>query len=165
MTDNPSVFPGSGGTYLRARPFRGSKGEIMSDRSTNDALRDIEKQLARLVEIQEELLKVHGPKVNTILHKMEPKPRKKRTIVKYTPDFTVFWKNFPTRNGQKVGKFKAFTEWRALGLDHDTELRERIMTALNGQVNRAIASKGKGEFYSPFPDAERWLRDRKWEDD
>lgn len=70
----------------------------------------------------------------------------------YTRTFEAFWLTYPKRNGKRDGKFEASVEFsKALRLVD----AETLMTAV-----RAYAARR-----DPLPpDAERWLKHRRWED-
>lgn len=84
----------------------------------------------------------------------EPKatPRAKGSRHAYTAEFEAFWAVYPTRRGKKEGKYPASQQWaKALKLVP----AEVLMSAV-----KAYAASC-GDFP---PDAERWLRGRRWED-
>lgn len=67
--------------------------------------------------------------------------------------FERFWSVYPPRDGKRLGKAKAEGYWSKMTeAEHD----EAIIGA--GHLAAAIAAGGK---FGP-PDAERWLRDRRW---
>ena len=66
-----------------------------------------------------------------------------------------FWHTYPPRDGKRIGKSKAAERWAKLS---DADRQAAIIGA--GHLAAAIAAGGK---FGP-PDAERWLRDRKWAD-
>lgn len=68
--------------------------------------------------------------------------------------FEEFWKAWPRRNGKKLYRAKAETQWRKLSL---TDRRE----AYRGAVNYAKASEAGA---AGAMDAFRWLRDKCWPD-
>jgi hypothetical protein len=81
----------------------------------------------------------------------------------FDPFFETFWEEYPSRQGQKRGKRKAFKEWKALKPDQD--LRGKILSALKIQKQNYIDCKKHGEFVPEFQDPERWLKNRRWEDE
>jgi len=66
-----------------------------------------------------------------------------------------FWPAYPKTNGRKPEKAKALQRWRKLSVQDRRD-------ALRGAINRAKHVEATGE--QP-PYAQRYLRDRKWEDD
>lgn len=69
--------------------------------------------------------------------------------------FDVFWLAYPPRDGKRVGRAKAEGYWRRLNPS------EQVAAMVGARhLASAIAAGGK---FGP-PDAERWLRDRKWPD-
>lgn len=77
----------------------------------------------------------------------------------------TFWQEYrkaaAIENRRPGSKQKAFHQWKKLSLPMRTE----ALAALILQWQAARAFKAAGEFYPAFPDAERWLRDRRWEDE
>lgn len=69
--------------------------------------------------------------------------------------FERFWASYPPRDGKQLGKTKAEGYWSKMT---EAEHEAAIVGARN--LAHAIAAGGK---FGP-PDAERWLRDRKWPD-
>jgi hypothetical protein len=84
---------------------------------------------------------------------------KHMTLVPYLPSpsvsdsFEAFWLGYPPRSGKRIGKAKAEGYWRKLT---DAE-RDAAMIGARHLAD-AIAAGGK---FGP-PDADRWLRDRRW---
>jgi hypothetical protein len=78
-------------------------------------------------------------------------------------DFEIFWKNYPPRNGRKAEKKSAIIEWKKL--NPDKNLQSRILQALQKQVFHYQDCKKHDEFCAEFPDAHRWLKHRRWEDE
>jgi len=76
-------------------------------------------------------------------------------MAKYTEVFEMFWRQYPFRihdNGKKVkiGKWEAFEQWRRLNED---DRNSALMAIIKMQDDKYI------------PDACRWLRRRRWEDE
>lgn len=69
------------------------------------------------------------------------------------PNFEPFWSSYPPRDGKRLNRAKAEGYWRKLT---DAERDAAVLGARN--LARAIEAGGK---FGP-PDADRWLRDRKW---
>jgi len=78
-------------------------------------------------------------------------------------DFEIFWKNYPPRNGRKAEKKQALVEWKKL--HPDKNLQSRILLSLQKQVSHYQDCKKHDEFCSEFPDAHRWIKNRRWEDE
>lgn len=68
--------------------------------------------------------------------------------------FDDFWTAYPQRNGKRVGKAKALDRWKKL--DYDTKA-----AAFRGVKNYRAACDAQLQIAK---DAERWLRDRCWDD-
>ena len=81
----------------------------------------------------------------------------------YSLDFLSFWNEYPTRNGKKVLKKAAFQEWQTL--KPTPELQAAIAAALKQQKENFEMVRGRGDFAPEFPDACRWLKNRRWEDE
>lgn len=72
-----------------------------------------------------------------------------------------FWKSYPLRNGTRGSKKKALDQWKSL----TPEQRKKAMEALEAQKLHYEKTKASGGFVAEFPDAWRWLRDRRYEDE
>lgn len=73
----------------------------------------------------------------------------------YHDKFESFWKSYPSRQGKKNGKKKAFEKWWAIVRDKDITpdfLEERIL----------LLSSSYGDYP---PDAAKWLNGSQWEDE
>lgn len=104
---------------------------------------------------------IHGDKGDT---QMSPKPslepRTNLELLRSTASqtdndgFEEFWKHYPKRNGKKIGKDQAHSDWRRL---NNTERRE----AMVGVVHyRAACDSGT----TLAKDAFRWLRGKTFRD-
>jgi hypothetical protein len=89
--------------------------------------------------------------------------KKNKYIPSYTEDFLLFWNLYPQRNGHKPGKKDAFDEWQKLG--PPTDLQTEIMCSLNSQIKYFDDCRSHDEFCPEFPDACRWIKKRRWEDE
>lgn len=74
---------------------------------------------------------------------------------KFSPEFVSAWKLYPSREGYKVGKLPAYTEWKKLGLDRDSELRERVIGCIYSLIRSGTIPK----------DMHRWLKAEPWHDE
>jgi len=72
-----------------------------------------------------------------------------------------FWPLYPRRNGKKAGRKKAREEWDKL----TSEEKDKAVTAIPYQVGHYDACKAIKVFVAEFPDAHRWLRDRRFNDE
>ncbi|MEW4564244.1 hypothetical protein AB1K70_17025 [Bremerella sp. JC770] len=79
--------------------------------------------------------------------KRNPKQQKKSD---YPDGFDAFWKAYPPRNGRKLEKRKALTEWKKLSQE-----------ARRNATRAAAIYAEESDF---IKDAFRWLRDRSFED-
>jgi hypothetical protein len=75
--------------------------------------------------------------------------------------FNAFWESYPKRNGKKSGKKQALEQWRRL----TGEEKREAETAISKQIEHRSRCLVAGVFCPEFPDAFRWLRDRKFEDE
>ena len=81
-----------------------------------------------------------------------PEKRREENINTYTDDFELFWKLY----SKPVGKVNAFKEWNKL--KPNAELIKLITEKAKAQVIAIPETKFR-------KDAERWIRDRRWEDE
>lgn len=82
----------------------------------------------------------------------QQKRREEKRSNTYTSDFELFWKAY----SKFVGKSVAFKEWNKL--NPDSELIKIIVEKAKAQAIAIPESKYR-------KDAERWIRDRRWEDE
>lgn len=75
--------------------------------------------------------------------------------------FSRFWETYPKRNGRKAGKAKAEKVWKSLKLED----QDKALEALTAQLDNFRKCRQQGVFVAEFPDAFRWLRDRRFEDE
>jgi uncharacterized protein YdaU (DUF1376 family) len=78
--------------------------------------------------------------------------RREENINTYTQEFELFWKMY----SKPVGKVNAFKEWNKL--KPSAELIKKITEKAKAQAAAIPESKFR-------KDAERWIRDRRWEDE
>ena len=81
--------------------------------------------------------------------------RMKRNI--YTPNYEVFWKEYPKKSSSKKA---AFDQWNKLNGNRPTI--ETIIEAIKKQIEWR-RNAPPGEFRPEWKDAERWLKNRMWE--
>lgn len=77
--------------------------------------------------------------------------------------FAQLWDTWPTGLGEKGSRKNAENVF--LKLKPDDELFHTIITSRNSQALSKSQAKALGEFASPFQHVERWLRNRRWEDE
>lgn len=75
--------------------------------------------------------------------------------------FLNYWEEYPKRNNKKIGRKEAYNEWKKLS----KEEQEKALEAIKMQVEHYNECKKTGQFVAEFPDAHRWLKNRRWEDD
>lgn len=73
--------------------------------------------------------------------------------------FEEFWKSYPI----KVGKKKALFEWKKLRPDE--QLITKIMKSINAQIDYKVREERKGSFVPRLPDAERWIKHERYNDE
>lgn len=76
--------------------------------------------------------------------------------------FSRFWKAYPARNGHKALKRDAQKAWRDNGLEPRAD---EVIVALERQKAHREECVRAGAFAAEFPDAVRWIRKRRWEDE
>jgi len=84
---------------------------------------------------------------------------KERERENYSPEFQEFWKLYPSRNGKKTGKREAFEEYNKALKKTDPKT---ISSAVVAQSKTNDWKKENGSF---VPDAFRWLKKGRWEDE
>ena len=73
--------------------------------------------------------------------------------------FEEFWLKYPI----KVGKKKAMFEWKRLRPDES--LVSKIMKSINAQLEYKVREERKGSFVPRLPDAERWIKHERYNDE
>jgi len=73
--------------------------------------------------------------------------------------FQDFWLKYPI----KVGKKKALFEWKRLRPDES--LVNKIMKSINAQLEYKVREERKGSFVPRLPDAERWIKHERYNDE
>ncbi len=92
-----------------------------------------------------------------------PSPYPKKDKVAYSDEFLSFWKVYPGRNGDKAHKSEAWEEFKKIS--PNPELLALILKNLDLQKRRRQNLISKSQFAPEFPDACRWLKKRRWEDE
>jgi hypothetical protein len=91
----------------------------------------------------------------------EKKTRKKKERKSYndgyTPEFEIFWINYP----KKIGKGAAFDSWQKIRMDKG-QLLSLCMTAIGWQKFSEQWSKDNGQY---IPNPQTYLNQRRWEDE
>lgn len=85
-------------------------------------------------------------------------PKPKRGV--YSPAFEAWWKLRAWGGSKK----DAYQEWRGAGLERDDELREKVVAATAAQIEHKAKQQAAGVFVPQWKDAERWLKDERWDD-
>jgi uncharacterized protein YdaU (DUF1376 family) len=78
-------------------------------------------------------------------------------------DFELLWSSFDSAYGDKGSKKNALSQW--IKINPDTELFGLIMNGIYKQRSEKQMKQSAGEFYAPFQHVERWLKNRRWEDE
>lgn len=76
----------------------------------------------------------------------------------YTQDFETFWAHYPKKTAKKA----AFTEWRKA---EDKPPADEIVAAVRRQKRHKAALQAANQFCPEWPDPERYIRKRRWEDE
>lgn len=95
-------------------------------------------------------------------------PQKKETITKekkenINVDFEKLWKSFSGRFGDKGAKQKALTEFKKIKPDNN--LFADMLRAIFDQENDKDLKNSQNQFFAPFQHVERWIKNRRWEDE
>lgn len=77
--------------------------------------------------------------------------------------FENLWKSWPKDMGEKGVKHKALKCWRREVKTRD--LADRITVLRDTQVASKRERRKAGEFSPNFPHVERWIRDKRWNDE
>lgn len=78
-------------------------------------------------------------------------------------DFEKLWKSFDGRFGEKGAKQKAREEFKRLKPDND--LFETMLSAVFAQTRDKEFKHSQNVFHAPFQNVERWIKNRRWEDE
>jgi hypothetical protein len=92
----------------------------------------------------------------SLLYGKQDKDKDKDKDKDIKTDFSLFWQLYPI----KKEKPKALKEWQKLKPN-----LEIILSALKTQIEHKKKSDLKNKFCPEFPYPERWLRNRRWEDE
>lgn len=85
--------------------------------------------------------------------------------VTYSPGFEIFWGEWNNDISKGRGSKKAaYDAWKAIGLDRSgaAETQQELIEGLRCWKGSAEWQKEGGRF---IPHAQRWLKERRWEDD
>jgi len=96
-----------------------------------------------------------GQARDTTNNKIERKNKKN-----YSDAFLLFWKTYPRKENKVDDKSDAYKEWSEL--NPDSSLVELILSALEKYKRSESWKELKGRY---IPNAAKWLRNRKWEDE
>jgi hypothetical protein len=80
----------------------------------------------------------------------------KKPLNKLNEDFILFWKDYPV----KKEKPRALKEWEKLKPDINL-----ILPILQAQIKHKQQCDKINKFCPEFPYAERWIKNRRWEDE
>lgn len=78
-------------------------------------------------------------------------------------DFEKLWKSFDGRFGDKGAKKKANDEFDKIKPDNN--LFDDMLRAVYEQTRDKELKNSQGQFCAPFQHVERWLKNRRWEDE
>lgn len=88
------------------------------------------------------------------------KPRVKNLDDSY---FERLWSTFDVNMGEKGSKKNALAQWKKL--NPDQQLFDEIMAGLIAQIRQKEMQQAAGVFCPNFKHVERWIKDRRWEDE
>lgn len=77
--------------------------------------------------------------------------------------FTELWDLFPVNFGAKGSRKNAEKEF--IKLSPDADLMAQLQLAIKSQISEKQNASESGVFCPSFPHVERWLKDRRWEDE
>jgi len=80
----------------------------------------------------------------------------------YSSFFLQFWKIYPKKN---CSKKSAFSEWEKARKNSTLPDITVLLEALNKQIAHKKALLEAGQFCPEWPDAERWIKKSRWEDE
>ena len=87
----------------------------------------------------------------------------------YSDEFEVLWKMFGMTDksglGKRGSKYKAWLEWKKIAKDNERQWLELIGQKVIDQINDKMALKSKNQFFESFQHLERYLKNRRWEDE
>lgn len=81
----------------------------------------------------------------------------------YRSMFAELWDSWPVGFGEKGSRKNA--EAAFLKLKPSAELFAQMLRALAAQAEDKLTKRAAGQFASPFQHVERWIRNRRWEDE
>ena len=92
------------------------------------------------------------------INNKDKKANKGNKETKYSVGFERFWSEYP----KKVKKEDSYIEWKKLNLDSMVdEIIEKLIAIKAGKD----AMKNANEFTANFPDPERWIKRKRWNDE
>lgn len=104
-----------------------------------------------------------GSKANQELITNNQELKTKKELIEN--DFDQFWKicleQYKRTESSTGSKSKAESQFKRI---ENRLANENLIGLLTMQANSKIALKREGKFAAQFPHVERWLRDRRWED-
>lgn len=77
--------------------------------------------------------------------------------------FESLWDSFSSDYGEKGSKKTAQTQFEKI--NPDQQLFDEIMNGLSAQIRQKQMQQSAGAFCAPFQHVERWLKNRRWEDE
>ena len=99
------------------------------------------------------------PLIDTAVKVVLKEEGSKKDIKWLTQSFDMFWKEYPKKTVKKQAKEQWFK------LNADKKLFNKIMKELDMQNKHKMYLKQKNEFYAPFQDAIRWIKNERWTDE
>lgn len=76
-----------------------------------------------------------------------------------------FWPLYPSRNGKKRGKAIARKIYQEVRKQKDWPGEDTVLAALQAQIEHKRWCDQEGKFCEAFPDPERWLKKKRWQDE
>lgn len=133
----------------RLRGVAGGKARQAQRDGQLDAKRPVQRNAPRDPDLDLEVIKKNPPTPQGV----------------YSPEFEAFWKAYRTAcfHDAPGSKENASKKW--VSLKPDVDLRKKIMAGVERWKSARAVARGKGDFFQQFPHAERFLGNRRFEDE
>lgn len=107
----------------------------------------------------------NGRLLNPTTTKERKETTTKESITKerHLENFNELWKSFDNNFGSKGAKKNAEAEY--LKLKPDDEMLQTMITAVINQIREKQSKRDTGQFSPDFQAVERWIKNRRWEDE
>ena len=126
-------------------------------------------KIKQLINFSEESVNYHGEVTDHSLEERKGKEQGKEEEGKGNSRshlltwFDCLWDSFDSAYGDKGAKKAALAQFKKI--NPDQQLFDEIMSGLNAQLSEKRMKQSAAVFYPPFQHVERWLKNRRWEDE